>query len=207
MVTVKICGITNLEDALASCEYGADAIGFIFYRNSPRFIEPHKAGEIIKKIPPFVAAVGVFVNEDISAVNKIAREAGLNAVQLHGNESTEFCEKITGRVIKSFKVKKGEAETLYHEMENYNVSAYLLYTYKEELDGGTGVVFDWDIAMEAGRLGRIILAGGLTPENVADAIKKARPYAVDVSSGVEERPGKKDLKKVREFIRKAKGAL
>ena len=207
MVTVKICGITNLEDALASCEYGADAIGFIFYRNSPRFIEPHKAGEIIKKIPPFVAAVGVFVNEDISAVNKIAREAGLNAVQLHGNESTEFCEKITGRVIKSFKVKKGEAKTLYHEMQKYNVSGYLLDTYKEELEGGTGVVFDWDIAMEAGRLGRIILAGGLTPENVADAIKKARPYAVDVSSGVEERPGKKDLKKVREFIRKAKGAL
>ncbi len=207
MVTVKICGITNLEDALALCEYGADAIGFIFYRNSPRFIEPHKAGEIIKELPPFVTAVGVFVNEDISAVNKIAREAGLNVVQLHGNESTEFCEKITGRVIKSFKVKKGEAKTLYHEMEKYNVYAYLLDTYKEELEGGTGVVFDWDIAMEAGKLGRIILAGGLTPENVADAIKKVRPYAVDVSSGVEERPGKKDLKKVREFIRKAKGAL
>src|SRR3989337_3968865 len=197
-----------MEDAIAACEYGADAIGFIFYRNSPRFIEPHKAGEIIKELPPFVTAVGVFVNEDISAVNKIIeRKAGLNVVQLHGNESTEFCEKVTGRVIKSFKVKKGEAKTLYHEMENYNVSAYLLDTYKEELKGGQRVVFDWDIAMEAGRLGRIILAGGLTPENVADAIKKARPYAVDVSSGVEERLGKKDLKKVREFIRKAKGMI
>src|SRR4030067_1028522 len=175
-VKVKICCITNIEDALAACEYGADAIGFIFYKNSPRFIEPHKAGEIIKELPPFVTAVSVFVNEDISAVNKIAREAGLNVVQLHGNESTEFCEKITGRGIKSFKVKKGEGKTLYHEMENYNVSAYLLDTYKEELEGGTGVVFDWDIAMEAGRLGRIILAGGLTPENVGGAEKKGRTY-------------------------------
>ncbi len=206
MVKVKICGITNLEDAIVSCEYGADALGFIFYRKSHRFIEPEKAKEIIKAIPPFVTAVGVFVDEDADRINEIAKNIGLNAVQLHGNESPEFCKKITGKVVKAFRVI-GDFDVSDFGHGECRVSAYLLDTYIEGMAGGTGEVFNWDIAVKAKEYGRIILAGGLKPENVADAVKKVMPYGVDVSSGVEERPGKKDLKKVKKFIERAKGII
>ena len=214
MVKVKICGITNLEDALASCEYGADAIGFIFHRKSPRFIETEIAREIVKAIPPFVTTVGVFVDEDANTINEIVKEVGLHAVQLHGNESPEFCENIQSKIIKTFRIKgarvigigRGE-QGVNKEMERYNVSAYLLDTYKEGVEGGTGVTFNWGVARDATKVGKIILAGGLTTENVRQAINIVMPYAVDVSSGVEEIPGKKDLKKVMDFIEAAKGII
>lgn len=212
MVRVKICGITNLEDALAVCEYGADAIGFIFYKKSPRFIEPEKAKEIIRELPPFVTTVGVFVDEDANMINEIVKTVGLHAVQLHGSESPEFCEGISGKIIKTFKMKGAQVvgargHGVSQEAERYRVSAYLLDTYKEGVEGGTGALFNWGVAKEAAKAGRLILAGGLTPENVKQAIKIVTPYAVDVSSGVEESPGKKDLIKVMEFIEKAKGTI
>lgn len=214
MVRVKICGITNIEDALASCEYGADAIGFIFHRKSPRFVDPDTAREIVKAIPPFVTTVGVFVDEDAGTINDIVKTVGLQVVQLHGNEPPEFCKNIKGKIIKTFRIKgarvinigRGE-QGVNKEMERYNVSAYLLDTYKEDVEGGTGITFNWGVARDAAKAGKIILAGGLTPENVQQAINIAMPYAVDVSSGVEERPGKKDLKKVMEFIETAKGMI
>lgn len=214
MIKVKICGITNLEDALASCEYGADAIGFIFHRKSPRFVETEIAREIVKVIPPFVTTAGVFVDEDANTINEIVKEVGLHAVQLHGNESPEFCENIQSKIIKTFRIKgarvigigRGE-QGVNKEMERYNVSAYLFDTYKEGVEGGTGVTFNWGVARDATKVGKIILAGGLTTENVRQAINIVMPYAVDVSSGVEERPGKKDLKKVMEFIEAAKGII
>lgn len=203
MVKVKICGITNREDAMAACEYGADALGFIFYKKSPRFIEPEKAKEIIKAIPPFVTAVGVFVDEDANTINKIVKRIGLYTVQLHGNESSEFCGKIISKVIKAVRVRGQDVSDF--GLSSYRVSAYLMDTYREDMPGGTGETFDWEVAKEAKKFGRIILAGGLTPHNVAEVVKTVRPYAVDVSSGVEQRPGKKDLKKVKEFIERAKG--
>lgn len=203
MVKVKICGITNREDAMAACEYGADALGFVFYKKSPRFIEPEKAKEIIKAIPPFVTAVGVFVDEDANTINKIVKRIGLYTVQLHGNESSEFCGKIISKVIKAVRVRGQDVSDF--GLSSYRVSAYLMDTYREDMPGGTGETFDWEVAKEAKKFGRIILAGGLTPHNVAEVVKTVRPYAVDVSSGVEQRPGKKDLKKVKEFIERAKG--
>ncbi|MBI5049238.1 MAG: phosphoribosylanthranilate isomerase [Deltaproteobacteria bacterium] len=212
MVKVKICGITNFEDALASCEYGADAIGFIFHRKSQRFVEPETAREIVKAIPPFVTTVGVFVDEDASKINEIVKTVGLQVVQLHGNESPEFCENIQSKIVKTFRIKGARVigigtgeQGVNKEMKRYNVSAYLLDTYKEGVEGGTGVTFNWGIARDATKAGKIVLAGGLTAENVKQAIKIVMPYAVDVSSGVEEIPGKKDLKKVMEFIEMAKG--
>lgn len=203
MIKVKICGITNREDALAACEYGADALGFVFYKKSPRFIEPEKAKEIIKAIPPFVTTVGVFVDEDANTINKIVKRIGLYTVQLHGNESSEFCGKIISKVIKAVRVRGQDVSDF--GLSSYRVSAYLMDTYREDMPGGTGETFDWEVAKEAKKFGRIILAGGLTPHNVAEAVKTVMPYAVDVSSGVEQRPGKKDLKKVKEFIERAKG--
>ncbi|MBI3398638.1 MAG: phosphoribosylanthranilate isomerase [Deltaproteobacteria bacterium] len=214
MCKVKICGITNLEDALAACEYGADALGFIFYKESPRFIEIEKVKEIIKDIPPFVTTVGVFVDEDANTINEIIKKIGLHMVQLHGNESPEFCENIQSKVIKTFRIKGARVmgigtgeQGVNKEMERYNVSAYLLDTYREDVEGGSGITFNWGVAKDAIKVGKIILAGGLTVENVKQAVRIVMPYAVDVSSGVEESPGKKDLRKVMEFIETAKGAI
>lgn len=201
MVKVKICGITNLNDALEVSEVGADALGFIFYEKSSRYISPESAASIIKELPPFVSRVGVFVNESIENIMKIKHLTGINAVQLHGNETPDMCKTIGNNVIKAFGVGR---DVVTPPLNNYNVSAYLLDTHREGLLGGTGETFDWDLAIEAKRHGRIILAGGLTPDNVSDAVRKVRPYAVDVASGVEERPGKKNIKKVKEFIERAR---
>lgn len=212
MIKVKICGITNLEDAIASCEDGADALGFIFYRKSVRFIEPEEAKVIIRELPPFVTTVGVFVDEDADKIHEIVKAVGLHVVQLHGSETPEFCQGIQAKVIKAFRIKGtkvvggvARGQTVDKEMERYHVSAYLMDTYREDVEGGTGATFNWSVAKEATKTGRLILSGGLTPENVRQAVKIVTPYAVDVSSGVEERPGKKDLKKVMEFIEGAKG--
>jgi len=207
LVKVKICGITNSEDALAACEYGADALGFIFYKKSPRFIELERVKDIIKDLPPFVTTVGVFVDEDADRISEIADAAKLDIIQLHGSEPPEFCNVFKRKIIKAFKIQgqgaRGKGQE--NEIRRYTVSAYLLDTYKEGVEGGTGETFNWEIAKEAKGFGRIILAGGLTPQNVAEAVETVMPYGVDVSSGVEQKPGKKDLQKVKNFIERAKG--
>jgi phosphoribosylanthranilate isomerase len=198
---VKICGITNLEDALYAAECGADALGFIFFPKSPRCIAPDKAASIISQLPPFITTVGVFVNERPDEMMRIMKMTGIRALQLHGEETPETC-KIWSPVIKSFRVKD---MTDLKQLEQYPcASACVLDTYSEAEYGGTGRIFNWDIAVEAKKICRIILAGGLTPENVEAAVRHVKPYAVDVASGVEAEKGKKDLKKVKEFIERAK---
>ncbi len=196
-VRVKICGVTNLEDALLATELGADAVGFVFYEKSPRYINPRTAALIIRELPPFVATVGVFVNEPPEKLINTAKEAGVGCVQLHGDETPEYCQSLGLRTIKALRVK--DASVL-NKLRSYTVSGILLDTYREGVPGGTGETFDWEIASEAAGAGRIILSGGLTPENVREAIEKVHPYAVDVSSGVEKKPGRKDHDKLRKFF-------
>ncbi len=201
MVRVKICGITNIEDALIAAEAGADALGFIFYPKSPRFISPDAAAKIVAELPPFIAPVGVFVDEERERVIRVREEVGLRVLQLHGGEPPEFTSSLPGPTIKGFRVGEGFNED---EIDEYACSAILLDTYVEGLPGGTGKVFDWEIARRWAERRRVILAGGLKPENVAEAVRKVRPYAVDVSGGVEVRPGKKDPDLVLRFIIAAK---
>jgi phosphoribosylanthranilate isomerase len=202
MVRVKICGITNLADAMTAVEAGADALGFVFYEKSPRFINPLAAAEIIAKLPPFVQPVGLFVNEEAEKINWTADYCGLDLVQLHGDETPEDCLEVNRRVIKAFRM---QSTVSIEPLRKYQVSGFLLDAWCPDCYGGTGKTFNWEMAAAASQYGRIILAGGLTPENVAEAIVAVRPYAVDVSSGVESAPGKKDREKVREFIKRAKG--
>lgn len=198
MIKVKICGITNLEDAIFACECGADLLGFIFYKKSPRYITPEKAYSIISKLPSSVEKVGVFVNELPDTINMIVEIAGLTAVQLHGEEPPEWIKEIKSFVIKAIRVKEKKD---IREIKRYNsIRVFLLDSFTQSY-GGSGKSFNWEIAKEAKKYGRIILSGGLTPENVAEAIRMVKPYGVDVSSGVERKPGKKDREKVREFIR------
>ena len=205
MTKVKICGITSPEDALIAVEAGADALGFVFYKESPRHIFPEEAARIINLLPPFIQTVGLFVNEAPEVVNQVSRNCRLGLVQLHGDETPEGCRKIEQRVIKAFRVR---SLTCLDPIDDYRISGCLLDAYSPSFYGGTGKSFNWEIAREAMTRGhRIVLAGGLTPDNVAEAIRQVRPYAVDVSSGVESAPGKKDADKVRQFIRNAKEAL
>ena len=202
MVRVKICGITTVEDALQAVEAGADAIGLVFHEQSPRSVFPEQAQLIVRALPPFVQAVGLFVNADIDVVNATADLCRLDIVQLHGDESPEFCGLVERRVIKAFRVKDA---TSLDPMRNYRVAGYLLDAWSPKAYGGTGTTFNWEVAKIAERFGPVILAGGLTPQNVRNAVEAVSPYGVDVSSGVESAPGKKDPEKVREFIRRAKG--
>jgi phosphoribosylanthranilate isomerase len=204
MVRVKICGITNLVDALLAVDAGADALGFVFHAKSPRWIIPEQAAEIIKALPPFILTVGLFVNAGLDFVNDTAESCCLDRVQLHGDESPAFCAQVVRPVIKAFRIK--DMASL-EPIVNYRVAGYLLDAYSPQAYGGTGLTFNWDIARAAGQYGTIILAGGLTPENVRQAVEAAGPYAVDISSGVEAAPGRKDPVKVREFIKNAKGFL
>lgn len=197
-VKVKVCGTTRLKDAQLAVEFGADAIGFIFYKKSPRCVTVKTAKEICSKLPPFVHRVGVFVNETADTINRIAERCGLDAVQLHGDESPAFCKKIKRRVIKAVRVKDSGS---LRGLSRYPVDGYLLDTYKEDQWGGTGKVFDWELAVRAKNYGPVILAGGLNARNVKAAVKKVQPYGVDVSSGVEQSPGKKDPKKVKAFLK------
>jgi len=199
MIKVKICGITNLDDAISAYEYGADALGFVFYKKSQRYITPERARSIIVKLPS-IEKIGVFVDESPDRINSIVEEICLTGVQLHGEESPKMIEKIKVPVIKAIRINdKNDIK----QMKKYSVSTFLLDSFTQSY-GGSGKMFDWSIAVEAKRFGRIILSGGLTPENVEDAIRAVKPYGVDVSSGVESEPGKKDKKKVQEFIKKAK---
>jgi phosphoribosylanthranilate isomerase len=199
MVRVKICGITNSGDALLAAELGAHALGFIFYKKSPRYVAPDKARHIIGQLPPFVATVGVFVDENAGAVREIASLAGLDWLQLHGSESPDYCRSLGRRVIKGFRVKGDE---IYAQISAYQgaAQAFLLDTYKPGTPGGTGETFDWEVARQVNKCGPIILAGGLTPDNVAQAINIAQPAAVDVASGVEKESGKKDPERLRAFL-------
>lgn len=204
MVKVKICGITTPDDARMAVESGADALGFVFYDKSPRNINPAVAAQIIATLPPFIQTVGLFVNEETERINWTADYCGLDVVQLHGDESPEDCLEVNRRVIKAFRIKDIVS---IEPIRKYQVSGILLDTWSPDAFGGTGKSFNWEMAAAAGNYGRIILAGGLSPENVAEAIRAVKPYAVDVSSGVESTPGKKDAAKVKEFIKIAKGKL
>ncbi|HZE20867.1 MAG TPA: phosphoribosylanthranilate isomerase, partial [Desulfobaccales bacterium] len=184
MVRIKICGITNLEDALLAAALGADALGFIFYPKSPRYVGPEAAREIMAQLPPFVSSVGVFVDEEAAAVQELAVQAGLDWLQMHGQESPEYCRSLGRRVIKGFRIKDAGSLSGLAPFRGA-VQAFLLDTYKKGQVGGTGEIFDWQIAREAKKYGPIILAGGLTPENVAQAIAAVQPQAVDTASGTE----------------------
>ncbi len=203
MVKVKICGITNLSDAMAACGLGADAIGFIF-ADSPRKISVAKARGITAKIPPYVTKVGVFADEKISKVLKTAKDCRLDCIQLHGSESPAYCRSL-GKYYKIVKVIRVKDASSVRSAKSTGADALLLDTYTEGRKGGTGKVFDWKLVCLAKRSGKpVILSGGLNSKNVREAIKRSIPYAVDVSSGVESRPGKKDPALIRDFIRKVK---
>lgn len=202
-VKVKICGITSPADAVAAAEAGADLIGLMFYEKSPRHVSLQTAAKIARALPPFVVKVGVFVNAPEDWVVRAIGECGLNLLQFHGDEPPEFCTRFGVMSMKAFRIR--DLKSL-KELPNYPTNAYLLDAYSPGARGGTGEKFIWDLAIEAQKFGKpIFLAGGLTPENVADAARKVQPFGVDVSSGVESSPGKKDPAKVRAFIRAVAG--
>jgi phosphoribosylanthranilate isomerase len=204
---VKICGITRLEDARVAVDAGADALGFMFYEPSKRFVKPENAARIIAGVAASVDRVGVFVNADEDTVRCAIEVSGINVIQLHGEEVPGFCEKFGPlKIWKAFRVEN--EESLAGVRRFNNVDAWLLDSYVKGSHGGTGETFNWDLAIKAKENGRpIILAGGLVPENIGEAVRKVRPYGVDVSSGVESAPGIKDAGKIRAFIRAAKAAL
>jgi len=204
MLRIKICGITNTEDAFAAISCGADALGFVFYSKSPRSVKPETARSIISSLPPLVTTVGVFVDEDMTNLEKIISYTGLDIVQLHGSESPEYFN-LSRKTIKAIRVKDLADLELLNQYKS--ASAFLLDTYSPDSIGGTGHVFNWEIAVEAKKLGRIILAGGLNIDNIEEAVKLVQPYAIDVASGVEGSiKGKKDHNKLRLFIEKARKA-
>ena len=203
-VKVKICGITNFEDARAAVEAGADLLGFVFAEQSPRCVTVEQAAEIARVVPPFVLRVGLFVNAPTELVMEAMMRCGLQLLQFHGEETPEYCLQFGTMSMKAFRVK--DAETI-RTLPDFPTDAWLLDAFVPGQRGGTGHSFNWDLAIEAVKLGKpVFLAGGLTPENVAEAVRKVQPYGVDVSSGVESAPGKKDHAKVRAFIEAAKSA-
>jgi phosphoribosylanthranilate isomerase len=203
-VKVKICGITNIDDAMAAVEFGADALGFVFFQGSPRYISRDDAAAIIRNLPAFVMTIGVCVNEPPKDLEEIIASTGIDLIQLHGEEPPEVCS-LSRRVIKAIRVKSlASLDPLVHYQDR--VSAFLLDTFSPDSFGGTGQRFNWDIATYAKQFGRIILSGGLNPDNIIEAVKQVRPYGVDVSSGVESEKGKKDHHKLRLFIERAKTA-
>jgi phosphoribosylanthranilate isomerase len=205
MVRVKICGITRAEDASAAVDAGADALGFIFSSTSPRLVTNAQAAAIIRTLPPFLPRVGVFVNPSDAEVRRAITECGINVLQFHGEEPPEFCRRFGLPVLKAFRVSSAES---LKSLAEYSTETWLLDSYVAGQRGGTGATFNWDLAADAvNRGGRVILAGGLTPANAADAVRRVRPYALDVSSGVESAPGKKDAAKIRAFISAAKAAV
>jgi phosphoribosylanthranilate isomerase len=204
MTLIKICGITNLEDAVAAVAAGADALGFNFYKPSPRYITPQNAREIIEHLQDSILKVGVFVNEDSEIVQDIANESGINALQLHGDESPDYCHELAANhyVIKVLAVPSDFDPKL---PKSYQVQAIMLDTKHDKLRGGTGRAFDWSIAQKISKtVPNLYLAGGLSPENVAEAIDTVRPYAVDACSSLEAMAGIKNHERMRAFVTAAK---
>ncbi len=209
MTKIKICGITNEEDAKAAIDLGVDFLGFNFYPQSPRFIAPGKAKEIVSTLSPGIAKVGVFVNEKISTIERTFRDCSLDFLQLHGDESVVFCEELKDKIpdcpiIKVFRIdNEQEMDSIlkFAKITDY----YLLDTYSADKFGGTGRTFSWNLALQIKKMGRpIFLSGGLTPENVEEAVRKIEPFCVDVASGVESYSGKKNLEKMKLFVEKVK---
>ncbi|MHB8171337.1 MAG: phosphoribosylanthranilate isomerase [Thermincolia bacterium] len=209
MVRVKICGLKDLPMALAAVDAGADALGFVFAQSS-RQITPKKARDIIRDLPPYIAKVGVFVDEPRERVEEIAAYCGLDVLQLHGSETPEYCRGLSRPVVKAIRVKEEaslEMLGVYNQIpaDRCQITGFLLDTYRPGQAGGTGETFNWELAVKAKEYGKpIILAGGLNPENISDAVLATRPYGVDVSSGVETN-GIKDLAKIMQFIRQVRG--
>jgi len=205
MVKVKICGLTNLEDAQWAAKCGADALGFILSKKGPRFIEGDIAAAITAQLPPFISRVGVFVDEKTETIKRIADVCKLDYVQLHGKETPIYCgklrEQINCRIIKAFQV---EGKKSLGGIKDYPVDSILLDAWSPEDHGGCGVSFDWELALDIAKNFPIILAGGLNPQNVKDAIRQVEPFAVDVSSGVQSTARQKDKEKIFKFIREAK---
>jgi phosphoribosylanthranilate isomerase len=204
-VQIKICGITNQDDAAVAVDAGADALGFVFHRKSPRYVEPQVVKSIVASLPPFILPVGVFVNEELKVVRDIMDSCGLALAQLHGNESAGYCETLGRPVIKAIGLKdRASLLALAEYKGRAQVRGFLLDAFAPDTYGGTGRATDWTIAAELAKSLTVILAGGLTPDNVASAVAAVKPYAVDVSSGVEAAPGRKDPEKIRAFVRAAK---
>lgn len=202
MVRVKICGITSLEDAVSAIEAGADALGFLF-TEGPRHVSLEKAMEIISEVPAFVSRVGVFANAPLETVREAVRECGLDHVQLHGQEPPAFCEVLGNRAIKAFRVKD---KSIIHQIMWYPV-IHILLDARDEAGDASGLRNAWRVARGLRHQYRVILGGGLTPENVTKAVAFAKPWAVDVCTGVEFRPGFKDPRKMRAFIQRAKQSV
>lgn len=195
---IKICGITNYEDAKLVSDLGADAIGFIFYKNSKRFVLPEIVKNIVDKLPPFLTKVGVFVNEDADVVNKIMQNCKLNIAQLHGDENLEYICKINYSIIKVFRISQNFN---FNNLSKYAHLNILLDTYNQKEFGGTGENFDWDMIPQEIR-NKIILAGGISENNLEEIFYKIKPYAIDVSSSLEIKPGKKNHEKLKTLFRK-----
>ena len=200
---IKVCGMTDMAEANGLVAAGVDALGFIFVEASPRNVVPEKAREIIANLPPFVDAVGVFVDQELEVVNEIVKYCGLTMVQLHGSESPQYCEEVNARVVKTFSIRPdvevSETNPFYDPYLE-TVSGILLDTFHEKIAGGTGQTFDWDMIKKCRPSVPLILAGGLNPENIGDAIRQVRPFAVDVNSGVEISPGVKDIGAVERLV-------
>jgi phosphoribosylanthranilate isomerase len=202
---VKICGITRVQDAVAAVDAGAHALGFMFFENSKRNVSPGLAAGIIGELPPFVAKVGVFVNPSEEQVRATIEATGIDTLQFHGEESPEFCRRFGLKGIKAFRIRNRNSLS---QCAAYQDCAWLLDSYVDGAQGGTGVTFDWDVAVEAVTMTRMVmLAGGLKPETVGEAVRKVRPFGVDVSSGVESEPGRKDHHKVRDFVSAVRAAV
>jgi len=203
MVRVKICGITNLDDALLAVEAGADALGFIFVEGTPRFTTAEAAARIIGRLPPFVTPVGVFWDHAAGHVEAVAERCGLGALQFHGDEPPEALAEIRLPSIKTIKVSGPESLA---SMDRYQVSAFLLDSPARWSEGEARTPIPWELVRREAARRRVILSAGLTPDNVGAAVRLARPFAVDVNSGVESRPGRKDPEKVRRFVAAARSA-
>lgn len=203
-VKVKICGLTTVDDALAAVAAGADLLGFVLWEKSPRHVSVETARDIARRLPPAVSRVGVFVDAPVEQVIFSLRICDFAALQFHGRESPAYCQQFGVMTIKAFPVR--DAASL-AALSTYDTDAFLLDTQVEGRPGGTGETFDWSLAAEAKKFGRsIFLAGGLTPQNVAAAVRAVQPFAVDVSTGVESAPGKKDHQKMRDFVAAVRAA-
>ncbi len=199
---IKICGITNLEDALEAIDAGADALGFNFYQQSPRYIDPEAAEDMLQDIPPSIARVGVFVNEGEELVRDLSQILRLDYLQFHGDETPYYCEQFATPYWKAFRLNDDKSLEL---MKKFHPEAYLIDAFSEGAYGGTGKLANWELAKKAKSIGKIILAGGLNPENVREAIETVAPFGVDVASGVEVSSGKKSAELMARFVENARG--